>query len=60
VVNWSTVESGLSLGLLLIQVPAIAILLSRLLKVPAAILPLNPKLRCQSFGEGQCGGSHLK
>jgi dolichol-phosphate mannosyltransferase len=43
VVNWLTVESGLSLGLLLIQVPATAILLSRLLKGPSRHRPIEPQ-----------------
>ncbi len=42
-VNWLTVESGLSLGLLLIQVPATAILLSRLLKGPSRHRPIEPQ-----------------
>ena len=42
-VNWLTVESGLSLGLLLIQVPATAILLSRLLKGPSRHPPIEPQ-----------------
>ena len=42
-VNWSTVESALSLGLLLIQVPATAILLSRLLKGPSRHPPIEPQ-----------------
>jgi dolichol-phosphate mannosyltransferase len=43
VVNWLTVESALSLGLLLIQVPATAILLSRLLKGPSRHPPIEPQ-----------------
>lgn len=41
--DWLTVESGISLGLLLLQVPATAILLSRLLKGPSRQLPIEPR-----------------
>jgi len=41
-VDWLTVEGSLSLGLLLIQVPATAILLSRLLKGPTRLPPIEP------------------
>ena len=41
--DWLTVEGGLSLGLLLIQVPATAILLSRLLKGPSRHPPIEPR-----------------
>jgi len=42
VVDWLTVEGSLSLGLLLIQGPATAILLSRLLKGPTRLPPIEP------------------
>ena len=42
-VNWLIGESALSLGLLLIQVPATAILLSRLLKGPGRHPPIEPQ-----------------
>ena len=41
--NWLIVESALSLLLLLIQVPATAILLSRLLKGPSRHPPIEPQ-----------------
>ncbi len=41
--DWLTVEGALSLGLLLIQVPATAILLSRLLKGPSRHPPIEPR-----------------
>ncbi len=41
--NWLIVESALSLFLLLIQVPATAILLSRLLKGPSRHPPIEPQ-----------------
>ena len=41
--DWLTVESGISLGLLLLQVPATAILLSRLLKGPSRQPPIEPR-----------------
>ncbi len=40
--DWLTIESALSLGLLLIQVPATAVLLSRLLKGPSRHPPIQP------------------
>lgn len=40
--DWLTIESALSLGLLLIQVPAAAVLLSRLLKGPSRHPPIEP------------------
>jgi len=43
VADWLTVEGALSLGLLLIQVPATAILLSRLLKGPSRHPPIEPR-----------------
>lgn len=41
--DWLTVESALSLGLLLIQVPATAVLLSRLFKGPSRHPPIEPR-----------------
>lgn len=41
--DWLTVKSALSLGLLLIQVPATAVLLSRLLKGPSRHPPIEPR-----------------
>ena len=41
--DWLIVEGALSLGLLLIQVPATAILLSRLLKGPSRHPPIEPR-----------------
>lgn len=41
-VDWLTVESALSLLLLLIQIPATAVLLSRLLKGPSRQAPIQP------------------
>ena len=43
VTDWLTIESALSLGLLLIQVPATAVLLSRLLKGPSRQPPIEPQ-----------------
>ena len=40
--DWLTVESGLAFGLLLIQLPATAILLSRLVKGASRQLPIQP------------------
>lgn len=40
--DWLTIESAVSLGLLLIQVPATAVLLSRLLKGPSRHPPIEP------------------
>lgn len=42
VADWLTLEGALSLGLLLLQVPATAILLSRLLKGPSRHPPVEP------------------
>ena len=41
--DWLTLQGALSLGLLLIQVPATAILLSRLLKGPSRHPPIEPR-----------------
>lgn len=41
--DWSILINGISLGLLLLQVPAAAILLSRLLKGPSRHPPLTPR-----------------
>lgn len=43
-IDWLTVKSGLALGLLLIQVPATAVLLSRLVKGPSRQPPIEPCL----------------
>ena len=40
--DWLTVESGLAFGLLLIQLPATAVLLSRLVKGASRQLPIQP------------------
>lgn len=40
--NWLTIQSAVGLGLLLIQAPATAILLSRLLKGPSRRPPIEP------------------
>ncbi len=42
--DWLTVGSALSFGLLLMQVPATAVLLSRLLKGPSRHAPVKPSL----------------
>ena len=44
VADWLTVESAISLGLLVIQLPATAVLLSRLLKGPGRHPPIEPGL----------------
>ena len=41
--DWLTLQGALSLGLLLIQVPATAVLLSRLLKGPSRHRPIEPR-----------------
>jgi len=43
VADWSSLINGIFLGLLLLQVPAAAILLSRLLKGPSRHPPLKPR-----------------
>ncbi|MEW5856757.1 MAG: glycosyltransferase family 2 protein, partial [Cyanobacteriota bacterium] len=42
-VDWLTLQSALSLLLLLVQAPAAAILLSRLLKGPSRRSPIHPQ-----------------